>query len=117
MNIENVVKKVSEFYSVDTRDVYSQKKGKYIVLARQIAYYIVRTKFGASFPVIGRNLRRDHSTILYGYRKISKLISDNNKFATEVETIMEELSVPEYKSTEYFTSKTKTDYDFNKPSC
>ncbi len=114
MNIENVVKKVSEFYSVNTRDVYSQKKGKYIVLARQIAYYIVRTKFGASFPVIGRNLHRDHSTVLYGYRKIYKLINDNNKFATEVETIMGQLSVPEYNSPEYLTPRTEGDYALDK---
>lgn len=116
MNIEHVVKKVSEFYSVDTKDVYSQRKGKYIVLARQITYYIVRTKFGASFPTIGRNLNRDHSTILYGYRKIAELINNNNKFATEVGTIIEQLSIPKDKSTDYFTPEIKGDYALDKPA-
>lgn len=46
----------------------SQKRD--LALARQILWVEIRDTFGKSFPEIGAIFNRDHTTVLYGYRKV-----------------------------------------------
>jgi chromosomal replication initiator protein len=40
-----------------------------------MAMYLIRTEIALSYPQIGERLgKRDHTTILYGYEKISELL-------------------------------------------
>ena len=45
-------------------------KNKNTAEARQIATYLIRKLTNLSLPDIGKEFNRDHSTILYGIRKV-----------------------------------------------
>lgn len=50
---------------------------KRIVRARHIYFYLARTLTPRSFPEIGRRCgRRDHTTVLHGYRKVKAHLPD-----------------------------------------
>lgn len=61
---------VAEEYGVTVRQLRGWQKDAHMARARRAAYAALR-HIGLSTPVIGRLLRKDHSTVLYGLRKFS----------------------------------------------
>ena len=56
-------------------DVLGNKRQPDMVLARQAAMYVCRSKLGLSYPELGRAFGgRDHSTIIHAVRKIERLL-------------------------------------------
>ena len=47
--------------------IYGPSKLRYVVQARQLVMYLAH-KSGISYPVIGRALNRDHTTIMHGVK-------------------------------------------------
>lgn len=79
------------FPGVTRSDILSERRTKDIVLPRQIAIFLARTITLKSMPAIGRAFKRDHTTILYGYRKIKR--SMGNPFVGNlVADLMKELA-------------------------
>ena len=58
-----------------------------VVLARHVAMYVLRTRHHLSYSEIGKLLDRDHSTVMYGYRKIYDGIVNFDIFWTVSETL------------------------------
>lgn len=76
---EHVLEAVCAERALSKEQLLSATRKQELVRARQIAIYLCRTLLGLSFPEIGRVLGgRDHSTILYNYKKI-KQASNNDK--------------------------------------
>jgi chromosomal replication initiator protein len=75
VTIEDVMKAISDRYSIKMSDLRSPKKNKNLASARQIVMYLSRKLTNASFPDIGEKLGgRDHSTVIYADNKIKRLI-------------------------------------------
>ena len=75
VTIEDVMKAISDRYSIKMSDLRSPKKNKNLASARQIVMYLSRKLTSASFPDIGEKLGgRDHSTVIYADNKIKRLI-------------------------------------------
>ncbi|MCK4420808.1 chromosomal replication initiator protein DnaA [candidate division WOR-3 bacterium] len=73
-----ILKEVSQFYNIPVADIKGNERSKSIVRARQVAVYLIRQITSLSLKEIGRYLGgKDHSTILYTYRKIDNLIKKN----------------------------------------
>jgi chromosomal replication initiator protein len=89
VTIEDVMKAISDRYSIKMSDLRSPKKNKNLAYARQIVMYLSRKMTNASFPDIGDKLGgRDHSTVIYADNKIKKLLetdSDLKKTIQELE--------------------------------
>lgn len=67
-----VIGAVADFYSLSLEDLKGRSRKKKVVKPRQIAMYLARQETKASLPQIGKALGgRDHTTVLYGLRKIS----------------------------------------------
>ena len=82
---EEVVKAVSSFYNLKVSQLKGSKRDKIFSLPRQILYYILRTEVGTGLAEIGELLGgRDHTTILYGVRKISDLIGSDEKIRVDI---------------------------------
>jgi chromosomal replication initiator protein len=78
LTVEAIVKAVTEKFNVKTTDIKSQKKSKNLVRPRQIAMYLSRKLTRSSFPDIGAKIGgRDHSTVIYAYNKVTKLIEQD----------------------------------------
>ncbi|MBN2688166.1 MAG: chromosomal replication initiator protein DnaA [Deltaproteobacteria bacterium] len=89
ITVDEIIKTVTEKFNIKTVDIKSQKKSKNLVLPRQIAMYLSRKLTRSSFPDIGAKIGgRDHSTVIYAYNKIAKLIERDEttrKIVQEIE--------------------------------
>ena len=65
-----IISQVCKFYSIDESVLRGTLKNKGTTEARQIAIYLIRKLTNLSLPDIGKEFGRDHSTILYGIRKV-----------------------------------------------
>jgi chromosomal replication initiator protein len=80
ITIEDVQKKVAEFFDIRVSDMMSKKRPHSIAYPRQIAMYLARKIIGSSLPEIGDAFGgRDHTTVLHASRAIEKrLAGDKN---------------------------------------
>ena len=75
VTIDQVIQVVCLYYNVTTDALSSTSRSRSIAFPRQMAMYLARTETDASLPHIGTQLgNRDHTTVLYGYEKISALL-------------------------------------------
>lgn len=88
VSIEDVVKKISDFYNLDDSIIYDKTRRKEIVRARQIIMYILREEFNISFPLIGQKLGgKDHTTVIHSCEKVKKDIEKDPGLVKELEDI------------------------------
>jgi chromosomal replication initiator protein len=88
VTIEDVMKAISDRYSIKMSDLRSPKKNKNLAYARQIVMYLARKMTTASFPDIGEKLGgRDHSTVIYADNKIKKLIETDQELKKTLQEI------------------------------
>ena len=95
ITIEEIIKAVSDYFKISTKDMLSRKKTKNIVFPRQIAMFLSRTITEESFPEIGNKFGgKDHTTVIYACNKIEKNISLDQKIATVVENLKTNITSP-----------------------
>ncbi|MEK7588789.1 MAG: chromosomal replication initiator protein DnaA [Patescibacteria group bacterium] len=86
--IKDVVKVVSDHYSIDEASIYEKTRRKEIVRARQVVMYILREDFNVSYPLIGQKLGgKDHTTVIHSYLKIKEDIKNDPQLSQELEQI------------------------------
>ncbi len=71
ITLEDIQKKVAEYFDIRVSDMMSKKRPHSIVFPRQIAMYLSRTIVGSSLPEIGDAFGgRDHTTVLHATKTI-----------------------------------------------
>jgi chromosomal replication initiator protein len=92
LSSEHIIKAVAKFFGVTEERLLGKQRSRDIALPRQIAMYLIREETGASLPQIGEALGgRDHTTILYGYDKISDQLETDDALRRQVFSIKETL--------------------------
>ena len=79
----------SEATGIPAADILSHTRVRQVVRARQIAMFIARKTSTLSYPVIGKQFRRDHTTVLHGVNLIDHLVAACPTFAAEVQTALQ----------------------------
>ena len=80
VSLNEIVQYVSERFSVGVNDLTGPKRSKDIAWPRQVAVYLSRELTDHSLSDIGHFFGdRDHSTILYGYNKVSDMVTEDEK--------------------------------------
>lgn len=64
--LTTLIKTASEFYNVDAK---GDNRNRPTVYARNAIYAIARDCYGLKYKHIGKALKRDHSTVIYGYNQ------------------------------------------------
>ncbi|MCX6013163.1 MAG: chromosomal replication initiator protein DnaA [Chloroflexi bacterium] len=89
---EQILTTVAQYFKVDIEALKAQKRDKHIVLARQVAMYIMREETPLSLSQIGTQLgNRDHKTIIHGCSKIANEINNDPELRREIIDIRETL--------------------------
>lgn len=89
---KKVVRVVAEFYDISEKELINHSRKKEIVKPRQIAMYLLREELKCSFPFIGEKLgKKDHTTAIHAYKKISSELLVNQTLETELKTIKEKI--------------------------
>ena len=84
-SIELVKKATMQVFGVSKQELESPSKARTLVYPRQIAMYLCRELCKKSLPQIGRSFgRRDHTTVLYSHRKVTKKIAKDSELATDI---------------------------------
>jgi chromosomal replication initiator protein len=87
---EQIIRAVSDYYSVPLEALQGQKRDKAIVVPRQIAMFLVREETDVSLVRIGAELGgRDHSTVLHACEKITREVAVNDELRREIAAVRE----------------------------
>lgn len=93
INVNKILKTVSEHYHLTTSDMIGEKRTKSIAYARQIAMYISRKLTKLSTTQIGKQFgNREHGTVMHAVKKIEDLIQKNDGFVkSEVNSLINKI--------------------------
>jgi hypothetical protein len=88
--ISTIVRVVATHYGMEASDITSHKRNIIYLTPRHITYFISFILSGQSKVVIGKRLGgRDHSTIVYGVKKIQKAIKESEIIETLIDGLIE----------------------------
>ena len=75
LHSDDVIKKVCVFYNIKPTQIRGPKREAFLVMARQIAMYLLKNKLKLTYVEIGNALGgRDHTTVMYGVEKIENML-------------------------------------------
>ncbi len=88
VSIDEVVRRIAQYYEVPEKSIYEKTRKKEVVKPRQIIMYMLREEFSVSYPSIGEKLGgRDHTTVIHSCEKIKEEIKMNNALEQELDHI------------------------------
>ncbi len=88
ITIEQIQRKVSEFFGVRFSDMAASNRTRAVALPRQIAMYLARQLTHASLAEVGCAFGgKDHTTVLHAAAKIHALIQEDPRFKKTIETL------------------------------
>lgn len=86
--LPTIIKTTASFFNIKISDLKSKKRNREISVPRQIAMYLCREHTSASLPEIGKYFGgKDHTTVIFSYKKISRLLNENNEISQNVKQI------------------------------
>ncbi|MCC7358523.1 MAG: chromosomal replication initiator protein DnaA [Anaerolineales bacterium] len=89
---QQIVDTVADFYNLTSEALLGPDRTKEVALARQVAMYLIREETDASLPAVGDLLGgRDHTTIMYGYKKVADMIERDDHLRRQLIALRERL--------------------------
>lgn len=89
---KEVLAAVANLYNFKKKDLLGPRRPKKLALARQILMYLLRTELKMPLMEIGQFLgNRDHTTVMYGVEKITKLLPDSEELRVDIVGIKQKL--------------------------
>lgn len=83
---------VADFYNISYDDIIGNKRQSNIVIARQIAMYVLKNKYGLAYKKIGSLFNgKDHTTVMSSVAKIEKDYKVNQELKLAVDTIFKKV--------------------------
>lgn len=92
ITVEEIQRKVSEYYNIRLSDIIGPKRLRSYARPRQVAMYLCKQLTSRSLPEIGRRFGgRDHTTVMHGVRRIEELKLSDGQIAEDVEMLRRQL--------------------------
>ena len=89
--VKRIIIAVAAHFDVDPHDILSDRRSSSIVIPRHVAVWMTKQIRKESLPQIGVWFDRDHSTILYAVRKISRMAVEDCDFALRIAGLMSDI--------------------------
>lgn len=86
-----IIQVVARECNTTPRDLLGPMRNDALTQPRWLCMYFMRTKLELSYPQIGFRLRRDHTTIIYGVRKVQARIETDEAYAAGVEALQDKI--------------------------
>ncbi len=88
VSIDEVVRRIAQYYEVPEKSIYEKTRKKEVVKPRQIIMYVLREEFAVSYPSIGEKLGgRDHTTVIHSCEKIKEEMKNSSSLEQELDHI------------------------------
>ncbi|MGI9368389.1 MAG: chromosomal replication initiator protein DnaA [Ruegeria sp.] len=92
ITVEEIQRKVSEYYNIRLSDIIGPKRLRSYARPRQVAMYLCKQLTSRSLPEIGRRFGgRDHTTVMHGVKRIEELKTTDGQIAEDVEMLRRSL--------------------------
>jgi chromosomal replication initiator protein len=93
LTMPEILRITAEHYKVAVDDLRSKGRRQELVIARQVAMYLIREMTNHSYPEIGQFFGgRDHSTVMYAVQKVAELMQQDANLAQRIRDIQEALA-------------------------
>jgi len=90
ITIDQVQRKVSEFFGVKVSDLKAKNRTKAVAFPRQVAMYLARHLTHASLAEVGRAFGgKDHTTVLHAVDKIQTLLQEDPKLRKTIDGLIQ----------------------------
>lgn len=88
VTIDEIQKKVAEYYSIRLSDMHSPRRARTVARPRQVAMFLCKQLTSRSLPEIGRKFGgRDHTTVLHAFKKVEELMSAEKTMCEDIELL------------------------------
>jgi chromosomal replication initiator protein len=88
----DIIAATAAYFKLSVDDLYGSSRSQAVATARQIAMYLCRERTSLSLPKIGQLFgNRDHTTVMYAYKKISDLMKERRSIYNQVSEITAQL--------------------------
>ncbi|SLN62779.1 chromosomal replication initiator protein DnaA [Ruegeria meonggei] len=92
ITVEEIQRKVSDYYNIRLSDIIGPKRLRSYARPRQVAMYLCKQLTSRSLPEIGRRFGgRDHTTVMHGVKRIEELKTTDGQIAEDVEMLRRSL--------------------------
>lgn len=89
--VVEVMSAISDVFEVEIGDLSGPSRDRNIVTARHLFCYLMRKYTGHRLKRIGLFIDRDHSTVIYGSKRMVELIELYPEIKAKVERVEKEL--------------------------
>jgi len=94
VTIEDIQKRVAEYYGIKISDMQSARRSQNVARPRQVAMYLAKALTSRSLPEIGRKFGgRDHTTVLHAVRKVQEVKAQDREFSEDLDILRRTLEV------------------------
>ncbi|GAA4772400.1 chromosomal replication initiator protein DnaA [Microbacterium gilvum] len=88
----DIISVTAGYFKLTADDLHGSSRAQSVAQARQIAMYLCRERTSLSLPKIGQLFGgRDHTTVMYAYRKINELMKEKRSIYNQVQEITTQL--------------------------
>jgi chromosomal replication initiator protein len=89
ITIEQIQRKVAEFFGVKLSDLKAKNRTKAVAFPRQVAMYLARQLTHASLAEVGRAFGgKDHTTVLHAVDKIETLMKEDPRLRKTIDLLI-----------------------------
>lgn len=93
LSVDTIMRVISTYFGVKITDLRGPKRHRTIARPRQIAMYLSRRHTQSSYPEIGRQFGKDHTTVIAAERQIAKLMATDPEVRSAVATVEKQLDL------------------------
>lgn len=85
LHADDVIEYVCSYYNIKQTQLKGPKRDASLVKARQVCMYLLKSELGLTHVEIGNILGgRDHTTIMHGVEKMTKLVDKKEKISEDI---------------------------------
>lgn len=92
LTVSRIQQVVAGYYGIDASYMKSAQRGRDVARPRQIAMFLAKELTPKSLPVIGREFRRDHTTVMYAIERVNHLRLIDGDIADDLTVLREKLA-------------------------
>ncbi len=87
-----ILDKTSEMFGFPVEELQGKSRRRPLVIARQVAMYVVRELTDLSYPAIAREFGgRDHTTVIHAVEKIGALMQERKQVFHQVQALIQDI--------------------------
>ncbi len=86
-----IIDEVEKYYHLPQGSLITKKRSNDVAFPRHIAMYLAREVLGESYPQIGDEFNRDHSTVMNAVKKVKQNLSGDKELAEKLQELVDNI--------------------------